>query len=76
MSRAVLAFKMVKVIDQQKSAFHAKNILSHAKARGLSLREVAKRMGIGASYLSELANGKRNWNFEREQALLSATDRP
>jgi transcriptional regulator with XRE-family HTH domain len=67
---------MVKVIDQKKSAFHAKNILSHAKVRGLSLREVAKRMGIGPSYLSELANGKRNWNFEREQALLSATDRP
>ena len=30
--------------------------------KGLSLREVARKMGISASYLSDLERAKRNWN--------------
>jgi len=32
------------------------------KEKGLSLREVARRMGISAPYLSDLERAKRNWN--------------
>ena len=30
--------------------------------RGLSLREVSRRLGISAPYLSDLERGNRNWN--------------
>lgn len=32
------------------------------KEKSLSLREVARRMGISAAYLSDLERAKRNWN--------------
>ena len=32
------------------------------KARGLTLREVAERVGWSASYLSQLEKGKQKWN--------------
>lgn len=37
-------------------------------SRKLRLVDVAKKMGIGPSYLSDLENGRRDWNTD----LLSA----
>ena len=73
MSHFVLAHKLVRVIDQPKSAWHAKNILSAAQEKGITLRTVAKKMGISPSYLSDLTKGKRNWGYVLEHAFLAAT---
>jgi transcriptional regulator with XRE-family HTH domain len=34
------------------------------KAAGISLREMARRIEFSAPYLSDLENGRRNWNSE------------
>lgn len=39
---------------------------------GLSLREVARRMGFTAPYLSDLELGRRNWSEEKVAEYLEA----
>lgn len=39
---------------------------------GLSLREVARGMGIAPSYLSDLERGNRPWSKRLEQAFVRA----
>lgn len=43
---------------------------------GLSLREVARRLGFSAAYLSDLERGQRLWNKEREQQYKRALKEP
>lgn len=38
------------------------------KAAGISLREIARRLGITASYLADMEKGARNWTAERMEA--------
>ena len=37
------------------------------RAAGLSLRDAAKRMGLSASYLSDLERGNRHWRADLVQ---------
>lgn len=39
---------------------------------GLTLREVARRLGWSVGYLSDLEHGRRNWNEERLNKTLEA----
>ena len=40
--------------------------------RGLSLREVARRMKVSAPFLSDLERGRRNWNVETKRRFNAA----
>ena len=41
-----------------------------ARRRGLTMKELAKKMGVSAGYLSQIANGKRPWTPKmREKAM-------
>jgi transcriptional regulator with XRE-family HTH domain len=61
--------KSIRYIDHAATAKIAKAKLQASK---YSLRDVAKIMGVSAAYLSDLTNGKRNWNYEKEHAFLAA----
>jgi predicted transcriptional regulator len=50
--------KVLKEIDHRKTGQEARR---SREAVQVSLRKMATKMGISASYLSELENGKRNW---------------
>jgi predicted transcriptional regulator len=44
-----------------------------ARARvGLSLREVARRMGVSAPFLCDLEYGRRNWSSKHAEAWAAA----
>lgn len=51
--------KTATVIDHAETAKLARAI---RKKRGVSLRAVARHLGISAPYLSDLELGRRNWN--------------
>ena len=42
--------------------------------RGVSLRGLAKKMGISASYLSDLELGRRHWNMDRIRLFEKSLD--
>lgn len=43
-------------------AYHGKEARARRKQAGLSLREVARRMGFSVAYVSDLELGRRGWN--------------
>ena len=44
-------------------------LMAAARRRGLTMKELAARMGVSASYLSQIANGRRPWTPKmREKA--------
>ena len=42
------------------------------KKAGLSLREVARRMGVSAPYVSDLERGRRGWDLQRAIRYVTA----
>lgn len=42
---------------------------------GLSAREVARRMGFSAAYVSDLERGRRHWTPEVTRKYLAAVER-
>lgn len=42
------------------------------EASGVTLREVGRRMGFSAAYISDLEHGRRAWNATRIAAYLKA----
>jgi len=51
-----------------------KSFRSLRKKSGLSLRRVARIMGISAPYLSDLELGNRAWSAAREQQFRNAVN--
>ena len=44
-----------------------------ARRRGLTMKELADKMGVSAGYLSQIANGRRSWTprmREKAEAVL------
>jgi transcriptional regulator with XRE-family HTH domain len=56
-----LIFKQVSKIDSQKTGQLAREMREKKK---ISLRKVARRMGVSAAFLSDLELGRRSWNEE------------
>lgn len=56
-----LCVKQVPVIDHKATGEYARKA---RKREGLSLREVARRMGMSAAFISDLERGNRNWTEE------------
>ena len=46
------------------------------EAKGFALREVARRLGISAPFLSDLELGRRNWTEELRDSFLKAIKKP
>ena len=42
------------------------------EASEISLRQLAKELGLSAMYVSDLERGKRNWSVERFDAYIEA----
>lgn len=51
-----------------------KEVRSLRENYNLSLRSIARRMGISPSYLSDLETGKRDWNDKRLRDYFLAID--
>lgn len=68
----ILKHKTVVVIDQALTGYSARRLREFAQ---LSLRKVAKEMGISAPFLSDLENGKRNWTRTKAVQFQDAVDR-
>lgn len=66
-------YKTIEVIDDVSTGAKMRR---HRKAYGISLRALAKAMGISAPFLSDLELGRRNWSNERvltfNKAVLNA----
>ena len=70
MSALKLVYYEVRVLD---STATGKGVREARLASGKSLRHVAGRLGISATYLSDLERGLRNWTpqlFDRAVAVL------
>lgn len=44
----------------------------HREASGVTLREVGRRLGFSAAYISDLEHGRRAWKAEKIEAFLKA----
>lgn len=56
------ATKTITMIDNVATGEHARK---ERKRMGRSLREVARRLGVSAAFLSDLELGRRNWTDKR-----------
>jgi len=69
--------KTIVVIDHAATSKAARAIREKA---GLSVREVARRMGFSAAYISDLELGKRHWSRSKsilfERAVKFPEDQP
>jgi transcriptional regulator with XRE-family HTH domain len=59
------------VLDDKKMGAFMRSIRIKS---GLSGRELARRMGVSAAYLSDLELGRRGWNEERRAKYRKATE--
>lgn len=59
--KTLLVTKPIEEIDHSATGYR---IWRDRQRRRLAQSEVAARMGISASYFSDLENGKRNWTPE------------
>jgi transcriptional regulator with XRE-family HTH domain len=68
--------KLVEVVDDRATGEDARK---YRENKGVSLRSVAKQMGISAPYLSDLELGRRNWSqtllVRFKDAVQALTDR-
>lgn len=69
---SILKHKTVVVIDQASTGYAARR---HRESCRVSLRKTAKEMGVSASFLSDLENGKRNWTQTRVDQFKAAVER-
>jgi transcriptional regulator with XRE-family HTH domain len=58
----ILATKLVKVVDHEITGLAARTARQQAR---LSLREIARRMGVSAAYVCDLEKGHRRWDIVR-----------
>jgi predicted transcriptional regulator len=58
----ILATKTILVTDHEKTGENARRLRQQAR---VSLREVARRLGVSAAYLSDLERGRRGWDMQR-----------
>lgn len=68
----LLITRRIDVIDHHSTGRMMREYREH---HGISIREVARRMGLSAAYVSDLERGRRNWklaNAERYQQAVSA----
>lgn len=64
-----LVYKEVKQIDHKATGEAMRQL---RKAHRISRREVARRMGLSAPFISDLERGKHNWDGSRALAFMSA----
>ena len=62
-------YKTIKVIDRKKQAAAAKAL---RKAAGMSLREVAEKLGVSIPFVFYLESGTENWTAERVRQFSRA----
>ena len=62
-------FKEVELIDNVKTGAACRK---HRESTGHSLRDVARKMKISPSYLSDLEHGNRNWSHALHARFLTA----
>lgn len=71
----------IKPVFKTKTARELDHVLTGVRvrmersARGISLRALARRAGLSASYLSDLERGRRNWTLERLSQIKTLIDR-
>jgi predicted transcriptional regulator len=58
-----------KMVDDAQVGTHLRGIRTKA---GISLRDMAKRLGCTPPYVSDLENGRRAWNQKRIDEFLQA----
>lgn len=56
------------------SDYAATRMSAYRTKREVSLRAVARKMGLSPGYLSDLENGNRGWTQERVDAFKAAVD--
>jgi transcriptional regulator with XRE-family HTH domain len=71
----------MKIPTQKKTTVEIRNeqagqmVRELRERKGVSLRTVAKRLGLSAAFISDLERGRRNWSKARfsevEQAILN-----
>lgn len=61
--------KVVKVVDHEATGAEWRGVREGA---GVSLRSLARTMGVSAAYLSDLERGRRNWTEEVESRYAGA----
>lgn len=59
--------KVLKIDNAKSGAMARKERL----AKGIALRQMAKRVGLSPSYICDLEHGKRGWSFELEHVFNS-----
>ena len=65
----ILRFRTIHIVDQDQTGNEAR---AYRSAHDLSLRSVAKEMGVSAMYLSHLETGKRKWNQAKAERFAEA----
>jgi len=75
--RMVTWSRRVTVIDHERTG---KEVRKERIKCGVSLRRVAKQMGLSPSFVSDLERGRRNWTSKRfhqyADALKAQKDQP
>jgi transcriptional regulator with XRE-family HTH domain len=71
----------MKIPTQKKTTVEIRNeqagqmVRELRERKGVSLRAVAKRLGLSAAFISDLERGRRNWSKQRfdevERAILT-----
>lgn len=64
-----LKMKLVKTIDNIKTGQAARK---ERLAKGITMRELAKSIGVFPSYICDLEFGRRNWSYELEHVFNAA----
>ena len=73
--KTIAVIKLIKTLQiQSKETGQAAR--RERKSRGISLREVARRLKVSAAYISDLELGHRKWKIERIRAYEKALERP
>ena len=65
----ILATRLVQVTDDVQTGKNARAAREQAR---LSLREVARRLGVSPAYVCDLEKGRRPWNMQRAVRYATA----
>lgn len=68
----MIAYRTVQMIDHAETGICNQTL---RRMRRLSLREVARRMGLSAPFVSDLERGRRNWTEDLDERYARALKR-
>lgn len=66
-----MKYKTVQVIDHKATGAYWREVRI---AKGVSLRGLARHMGLSAPYLGDLERGRRGWSAEKEERYREALE--